>query len=257
MNAAIPQLDSTVKAYADHSDDGIVQLSFSLKLPDGPAARRAATELAGKMGLRRPEVVYALGLDASVTFFIVYGECVHAVAVTEVNERDTDGAFKDREEIEAIIAREIGRPLVVVGASTGTDTHSVGIDAIFNMKGYNGHYGLERYKGIEAHNMGSQVSNAALLARARELRADAILVSQTVTQQDLHVQNLSQLMDMVEAEGLRDDLIMICGGPRISSELAKELGFDAGFSRGAYAYHVATFIVGEMLRRRAEARRWR
>ena len=70
--------------------------------------------------------------------------------------------------------------------------------------------------------------------------ADAILVSQTVTQQNLHVHNLTELVEMVEAEGRRSQMILACGGPRVTNELAKELGYDAGFSKGTYPHHLAT-----------------
>ncbi len=42
------------------------------------------------------------------------------------------------EEINSFIQAEIGRKIVVVGACTGTDAHTVGLDAIMNMKGYAG-----------------------------------------------------------------------------------------------------------------------
>ncbi len=45
------------------------------------------------------------------------------------------------------IREKLGRKIVVVGACTGFDAHTVGIDAIMNMKGYNHHFGLERYPG--------------------------------------------------------------------------------------------------------------
>jgi beta-lysine 5,6-aminomutase beta subunit len=57
---------------------------------------------------------------------------------------------------------------------------------------------------------------------------------------------------MVEAEGARKRLILTCGGPRVSNELAKELGFDAGFSKGTYPFHVASFIVRELAARIAD-----
>ncbi len=138
------------------------------------------------------------------------------------------------------------REIVIVGACTGTDAHTVGIDAIFNMKGFNGHYGLERYKGINAVNMGSQVPNEELIAKALELNADAILVSQIVTQKEVHIHNLTNLIELLEAEGLRDKMIVACGGPRISHELAKELGFDAGFGPNTYAENVASFVVTQL-----------
>ena len=117
------------------------------------------------------------------------------------------------EEVEAYAQEHVRRPIVVVGASTGTDTHSVGIDAMLNLKGFHGHKGLEGYRAFEAHNLGSQVPNGALVAKAIELEADAILVSQTVTQQNLHIHNLTELVEIVEAEGRRRETILACWGP--------------------------------------------
>ncbi|HST34369.1 MAG TPA: cobalamin-dependent protein, partial [Solirubrobacteraceae bacterium] len=97
--------------------------------------------------------------------------------------------------------------------------------------------------------LGSQVPNSVLVSRAIDLDADAILVSQTVTQQNLHIANLTELVEIVEAEGRRKQIILTCGGPRVSNELAKELGFDAGFSKGTYPHHVASFIVRELAAR--------
>ena len=62
------------------------------------------------------------------------------------------------------------------------------------------------------------------MARAIEEKADVILVSQVVTQKNIHLDNLTKLSDLLEAEGLRDKVILVVGGPRISHELAKELG---------------------------------
>jgi beta-lysine 5,6-aminomutase beta subunit len=108
---------------------------------------------------------------------------------------------------------------------------------------------LEGYRSFKAHNLGSQVPNGALVARAIELGADAILVSQTVTQQNLHIHNLTELVEIVEAEGRRRETILACGGPRVTNELAKELGYDAGFSKGTYPNHLATFLVRELAAR--------
>jgi beta-lysine 5,6-aminomutase beta subunit len=149
------------------------------------------------------------------------------------------------DEIERFAQEHLGRK-VVVGASTGSDTHSVGIDAMLNLKGY---HGLEGYRCFQTYNLGSQVPNSVLVAKAIEVGADAILVSQTVTQQNLHVHNLTELVEIVEAEGKRGQMILACGGPRVSNELAKELGYDAGFSKGTEPQHLATFIVRELAAR--------
>jgi beta-lysine 5,6-aminomutase beta subunit len=60
---------------------------------------------------------------------------------------------------------------------------------------------------------------------------------------------MTELVEMLDAESLRSKLIVVCGGPRISHELAKELGFDAGFGMNTYADDVASFIAQEIVRR--------
>jgi beta-lysine 5,6-aminomutase beta subunit len=155
----------------------------------------------------------------------------------------------EKHDIEDYIKDNIKRDVVILGACTGTDAHTVGIDAIMNMKGYAGHYGLERYEGIQAYNLGSQVPNEELVAKAIEMKADALLVSQVVTQKDVHIPNLTELVELLEAEGIRDKIVLVCGGPRLSHELAKELGYDAGFGSGSYAEDVATFVVNEIVKR--------
>jgi beta-lysine 5,6-aminomutase beta subunit len=240
---------AAVKPYADHLGDGLVQLSFTLPVPYSLAARKAALELAGKMGFDEPEVVHYEQLTEGYTYFVMYGACPQTVDFTALEGEGFNIEYMTEDEIERFAAEHVGRKIVVVGASTGSDTHSVGIDAMLNLKGYHGHHGLEGYRSFETHNLGSQVPNGVLLAKAIEVGADAILVSQTVTQQNLHVQNLTELVEMVEAEGRRREMILACGGPRVSSELAKELGYDAGFSKGTYPHHLATFIVRELAAR--------
>jgi beta-lysine 5,6-aminomutase beta subunit len=240
---------TAVRPYADHLDDGLVQMSFTLPVPYSPAARKAALELALKMGFEEPEVVHYQQLTPGYTYFVMYVRCAQTVDFSVLQGEGFDMQYMSEDEIERYAEEHIGRRIVVVGASTGSDTHSVGIDAMLNLKGYHGHHGLEGYRSFDTHNLGSQVANSVLLARALELDADAILVSQTVTQQNLHVHNLTELVEMVEAEGRRTEIILACGGPRVTNELAKELGYDAGFSKGTYPHHLATFIVRELAAR--------
>lgn len=239
-----------VKPYGDTLNDGMVQMSFTLPIPYGPEASQAAKIMAGKMGFEDPSVVYSKDLGIGYTYFIVYGKTTHTVDYTSIEVPKVDVDKMEKEEVEDFIRQQIKREVVIVGACTGTDAHTVGIDAIMNMKGYAGHFGLERYSGIEAHNLGSQVPNEELLRRAIELNADAILVSQVVTQKDIHIPNLTELVELLEAEGMRDKVILTCGGPRIDHELAKELGYDAGFGSGSFAEDVGSFVVKEMIKRK-------
>lgn len=238
-----------IKPYGDTMNDGMTQLSFTLPIPNGPEAEEAAKRLALKMGLEEPSVVHAKDLGVGYTMFILYGKCQHTVDFTAVEVPKIDVEIMDKYGVEGYIDENIKRDVVIVGACSGTDAHTVGIDAIMNMKGYDGHYGLERYKHVDAHNLGSQVPNEELIAKAVELNADAIIVSQIVTQKDVHIDNLTNLVELLEAENLRDKFVLVCGGPRINHELAKELGYDAGFGRNTFAEHVATFVVNEIVAR--------
>lgn len=238
-----------IRPYGDTMNDGAVQLSFSLPLPLTDESRETARRLAAKMGLSDVLIYHEVDLGYGFSYYILYGKCRHAIDYARVVVPKVTAKRMGFEEINALIRERVGRPLRVVGACTGDDAHTVGIDAILNMKGFAGEYGLERYPMFETLNLGSQVPNEVLLAKAIEFRADAILVSQVVTQKDVHLGNLAELVDMVEAEGLRERVLMICGGPRITHEVALELGFDAGFGPGTTPTMVASFIAQEFIRR--------
>lgn len=238
-----------LKPYGDTMNDGKVQISFTLPVADSERAVEAAKELAKKMGINEPLVASHRALDKEFTFFVVYGSLNHSVNYEEIKVETVDVDTMGMTEVSDYIRENIGRKVVIVGASTGTDAHTVGIDAIMNMKGFAGHYGLERYEMIEAYNLGSQVPNEEFIRKAVELKADVLLVSQTVTQKDVHIENMTNLVELLEAEGIRDKIVLIGGGPRITYELAKELGFDAGFGPGKYADDVASFAVTEIVRR--------
>ena len=243
-------LDLTkVKPYGDTMNDGKTRISFTLPVPSGDEAVEAAKQLLKKMGFENPLVVYYKELTEGYTFFNCYGSTVHTVDYSSIHVPKVESTVMDMHETDEYIREHIGRKIVAIGASTGTDAHTVGIDAIMNMKGYAGHYGIERYEMFEALNMGSQVPNEEFIAKAIEMKADVLLVSQTVTQKDVHIKNLTELVEMLEAEGLRDKVILVCGGPRISHELAQELGYDAGFGSGSYADDVASYVAQELARR--------
>jgi len=240
---------SKLRPYGDTTNDSKVQVSFTLQVKNDDKGAEAAATLARKMGIKDPSVVYRGVLDEEFTLYIIYGALIHSVDYNEIHVTAIESDVMEMEAVDEFIKENIKRKVVVVGACTGTDAHTVGIDAIINMKGFAGHYGLERYDMIEAYNLGAQVTNEELIQKARDLKADAILVSQVVTQKDVHIQNLTELVEFLEAEGLRSKIILVCGGPRISHELAKELGYDAGFGTGKYAEDVASFVVNEMVAR--------
>jgi len=239
-----------IKPYGDTLNDGKVQLSFTLPLEIGPEAREAARLLANKMGLEEVSVVEMADMGEGFSFFILYGKLIHSIDFTGIKVASVETDVMDYYQVNKYIKEKIARKVNVVGACTGSDAHTVGLDAILNMKGYAGEYGLERYPEFNAHNLGSQVPNEELIEKALELEADAILVSQVVTQKEVHIKNLTELVELLEAEGLRDRFIVIVGGPRIDHQLALELGFDAGFGAGTLPTDVASYIVQTMVDRK-------
>lgn len=236
-----------IKPYGDALNDGAVQLSFTLPCEATPLGKEGAKELARKLGLLEPAVVHMEPLGKGFTFFIVYGSVQESVDLGSIEILQPEIKAMDFYAINTLIREKIGRKLKVVGACTGSDAHSTGLDAIMNMKGFSGEYGLERYSEIETKNMGSQVMNEALIREALDFEADAILISQVVTQRNVHLENLTQFIELLEVEGLRERFLLIIGGPRISHELAMELGFDAGFGPGTFPNHVASFIAQRLV----------
>jgi beta-lysine 5,6-aminomutase beta subunit len=183
------------------------------------------------------------------TFFVVYGRTDLSVDWAALDVPEVAIRKRGFDELNELVAREVGRRIVVLGACTGSDAHAVGIDAIMNMKGYAGDYGLERYPMLEAVNLGAQVENAALARAVRDRRADAVLVSQVVTQRDVHKENARGFLHELDRLGLRGRVIAILGGPRIDHRLAVDLGYDAGFGPGTRPSEVANYVVAEVLRR--------
>jgi beta-lysine 5,6-aminomutase beta subunit len=221
----------------------MVQLSFTLQLPPSGRAREAAKRFAEMHGLGDPIVATMEECAQGFSFFVVYGHSQHAVDVSSIDVPEVRAAALSREEIEHRIKARLRRKIVLVGACTGSDAHTVGIDAILNYKGYAGDKGLESYKGFEVYNLGAQVENEQLAARARALKADAILVSQVITQRNCHKENGRALVELLEREGWRGDVILLFGGPRVDHPLALELGFDAGFGPGTKPADVASYLV--------------
>src|SRR5437773_9740261 len=239
-----------IRPYGDTANDGIVQLSFTLPLPLNARAHDAARRYAMLMGISNPLVSHAESIDKAFTFFVIYGACLHTFDPEQILVDELIHGELDVYEINELIEKQLGRRVTVIGAAIESDAHTVGIDAIFNAKGFAGNYGLERFPAFRTLNLGAQVSCEALLRRAAAEQAEAILVSQVVTQKNVHIHNLTKLIELAEAEDVRDRYLFIVGGPRISHAFAKELGYDAGFGPGSTATTVASYLAQELIARK-------
>ena len=243
---------SVVRPYGDTTGDGMVQVSFTLPLPHDRRTEGAALQLAAKMGLDPAMVVHAKAIGEGFTFCVVYGRVVHLVDPAQVVVAERDFPLLSAKDVNAVVKRRLRRKLSVVGACIGTDAHTVGIDAILNVKGIAGEKGLEYYRELQVTNLGAQVSIPDLVEAARAQRADAVLVSQVVTQRDAHLQNtraMSAAFREAMPAGRRP--LLVVGGPRFDELMAGELGVDRIFGRGTTPREVASYLVHALVTDRA------
>ncbi|MFD4637402.1 OAM dimerization domain-containing protein [Lentzea sp. NPDC058436] len=242
-----------VRPYGDTTGDGMIQTSFTLPVPFGPKADGAALQLANKMGMDPAMVVHSNPIGDDFTFFVVYGSVKHLVDLDEVKVVEREYPLLSPSEVNSALKKVLRRKLVVVGGCIGTDAHTVGIDAILNIKGFAGEKGLEYYRELKVVNLGAQVSVPELVRSARTEKADAVLISQVVTQRDAHILNTQEMSAAFrEAMGDRRPLL-VAGGPRFDPLMAGELGVDRVFSRGTTPGEVASYLVHAMQAKRGVA----
>jgi beta-lysine 5,6-aminomutase beta subunit len=243
-----------IRPYGDTTGDGMVQMSFTLPVPAGKRADAAALQLAGKMGLAPASVVHSKAMGADHTFFIVYGRVGHLIDYASIPvPAGREYPLLTSKDVNLAIRAALNRRLVVVGACIGTDAHTVGIDAILNVKGFAGEKGLEYYREVQVVNMGAQVTVEELVERAKAVDADAVLVSQVVTQRNAHLHNTKQMAAAFHAQyptavgpGMGRPLLVV-GGPRFDTVSAEDLGVDRVFGKGTTPAEVASFLVHALL----------
>jgi beta-lysine 5,6-aminomutase beta subunit len=213
-------------------------------VPHDKRAEGAAAQLARKMGIEPAMVVHAKAMGPDFTFFVVYGPVRHLVDLSEVVVVEREYPLLSAKEVNTAIKSRLRRKLVVVGACIGTDAHTVGIDAILNVKGFAGEKGLEYYREVSVVNLGAQVLVPELVERARAAAADAVLISQVVTQRDAHLHNTRE-MAAAFREAYPSDRrpLLVVGGPRFDEGAAAELGVDRVFSKGTTPGEVASYLA--------------
>ncbi|MDQ1695735.1 MAG: beta-lysine 5,6-aminomutase beta subunit [Frankiaceae bacterium] len=234
-----------VRPYGDTTGDGMVQVSFTLPVPPGPRAEAAAALFAQKMGLDPTFVVHAKGIGERFTFFVVYGRSAVILDLDEVQVIEREFPLLTAKEVNLEVRSRLKRRMVIVGATVGTDAHTVGLDAILNVKGFAGEKGLESYRELRVVNLGAQVDATELVRRAVDERADALLVSQVVTQRDAHLQHVREVAAALDAgwpAGAARPLLLV-GGPRFDPSAAASMGADRVFTKGTTPREVASYLV--------------
>ena len=63
--------------------------------------------------------------------------------------------------------------------------------------------------------------------------------------------DMHRLDERTRARSLRDHLVLVAGGTRVTDALARKCGLDAGFGHGTSGHEVASFLM-RSLRERPE-----
>lgn len=238
-----------IKPYGDLPNDGMVQLSFTLPLKLSNLSREIARKIAREMNLTDEIIVFEKDIYEDFSFFIIYGKFKKGIEVSKIEVKEEEKKKHDFHEVLEFGEKILNKKIKIIAATIGSDAHTVGLDAIINAKGYKGDSGLERYPFFEILNLGAQVPHEFLISKIFEFKPNVILISQTVTQRNIHLKNLTHLVELLEAENIRDKVLLICGGFRITKELAHELGYDMGFGSDTYPSDVAYYIINEVIKR--------
>ena len=223
-----------VKPEVEWKADGVVATTIFLPL-DERTAEFAAIKCGEKMGLEDVTVVHKQCLHPSEgTLVEIKGRVKFDININDLIIPEKPEVFSEEEVREDIKEK----PIFVVAATVGQDEHSVGLKETLDIK----HGGIEKY-GVKYLYLGTSCPVEKLVDAAIETNASAILASTIITHDDVHIKNMRKIHELCVEKGIRDKVMLICGGTQVSNEIAKEAGMDAGFGRGSKGIDVVSFMV--------------
>ena len=198
----------------------------------------AALEIGKKMNLTDVEIIHKQILQKSeATLIEIKGKVNFSIDKSSLVLPKRRSILNDDEMRQYVKSN----PVKVVAATLGEDEHSVGLREIIDIK----HGGIEKY-GFQCIYLGTSCPVEKLIDAAIESKADAILASTIISHNDIHIKNMKRLNDLCIEKGVRDKLILVCGGTQVTDEIAKASGMDAGFGRGSHGCDVASFIIKKL-----------
>ena len=227
-----------MRPYGDTTGDGRIQVSFTLPVPfgdrAGAGARRGRRDAARGQDGPGPGDGGARQGDGPGLHLLHRLRPRVAPGRPGGGARSPSGSSRccPRPRSTCASAPASAASSSCVGACIGTDAHTVGIDAILNVKGHAGEKGLEYYREIRVVNLGSQVAVPDLVeqgqGRARGRGAG---------QPGGHAAGRAHLQRQGDVRGVHrrsgpDRPLLVVGGPRFDPSMAAELGVDKIFGRG-------------------------
>ncbi len=121
---------------------------------------------------------------------------------------------------------------VVIGTVEG-DIHDLGLRIVASML---------RANGFTVYDLGCDTASLAFISKAKEVDADIIAVSSLMT---TTMPFMRDLIDALNAAGIRDKYKVMVGGGPVSAEWAKAIGADAYGKDAAEAVRIAKSLLGE------------
>ncbi|MFH2110696.1 MAG: corrinoid protein [Candidatus Bathyarchaeota archaeon] len=136
-------------------------------------------------------------------------------------------AHMPKEELEAT-----SRGTVVIGTVEG-DIHDLGLRIVASML---------RANGFKVYDMGCNTQSLAFIEKAKEVDADIIAASSLMT---TTMPFMKDLVEALEAAGLRDKYKILIGGGPVSKEWATAIGADGYGKDASEAVKVAKKLVSK------------
>lgn len=229
--------DGNIVPEVQWSKDGYIKAT--LCIPENEQiSEAAAIEIGRKMNLTDVEIIHKQILQKSEgTVIEIKGKVNFSIDKSSLVLPKRRSILTEDEMRQYVK----NNPIKIVAATIGEDEHSVGLRETIDIK----HGGIEKY-GFQCIYLGTSCPVEKLIDAAVESKADAILASTIITHNDIHIKNMRRLNDLCIEKGVRDKLILICGGTQVTDEIAKANGMDAGFGRGSHGCDVASFIIKKL-----------
>lgn len=120
---------------------------------------------------------------------------------------------------------------VIIGVVEG-DTHDIGKNLVKTM--------LEA-ADFEVYDLGRNVPPSEFVAKAREVGANLICLSTLMT---TTMKGMSQVIELLTQEGIRDQVKVLVGGGPISPAFARSIGADGCGDNAGSAVRVARQVLG-------------
>jgi len=137
--------------------------------------------------------------------------------------------------LEPVVAKGKSRKVlgkVVIGTAEG-DIHDIGKSIVAAMLTAN---------GFEVHDIGCDVPTSKFIEKVKEVNPDVIGMSALLT---TTMPRMTELIDALKKEGLREKVKVIVGGAPVSAAWAEQIGADAYGEDAMAAVDVVKNLLGK------------